>query len=432
MADLIDDLMDIQKEFRDMGDEMSGVGQEMNEQTASIRGTTITQSAEPVWAPSDYKVIPKPNSGMCVKVKDIDASCDMCMQICPSDAIEIDDDGALNIINDRCRKCGLCVAACPTDAMVSSIHSPRALYDKIIKAAELNNMVYVTCTRALGHIPEAGEIVVPCVGCISAEVWYAILCEYANIGIYLPNGICDACRTVTGEEFYTEQISLGESWSGEVVDLEMRESDMDLTADHQAERRQFMNSSLKSLGMTASSITPMTSRLTRATQAIANSTKRINDLQRALNVIAGTKHTEKKRIVTNTRQLFLMALASHPETAENIVFDMPTVTEDCDLCGQCADACPTKAIDVDEDGVSILSTHCVACALCADICPQGAIVFEELPGEVLVIDDGTAAKKQEEEEKRAEQRERGRKMGNRILNTLENLDTSSDEDADEE
>lgn len=414
MADFLDDLIGIQKEFKAITDDIAS-------ETADLRGATV--SAEPVWTPGDYKVVPKGNAAMCVRCKHPDASCDLCMQVCPTDSIWIDDDGSLEIKAD-CRKCGLCVAACPTDALVSSMHGPRMVYDKICKAAEANEMVYVTCTRALGHVPDAAEIVLPCVGALSADVWYSILCEYGNVGIYLPTGICDKCRTTTGEDFYTEQISVGEGWSGETVDLVTRERDLILEVDHQVERKQFVSNSMKSLGMTASKVNPITAKLARAAEKISAHSKQIAELQKSLDRLCGAKSTaEKKRVLTNTRQLLLVALANHPETAENILFDIPVANESCDGCGECADACPTKAIDILNGHAEVLSTHCVACALCMDVCPVGAIDFEECDGTRLIVDDPEAQKKIEEEEKakrqREEAREKGKEYGKKALEFLE-------------
>ena len=415
MADFLDDLIGIQKEFKAITDDIAS-------ETADLRGATV--SAEPVWTPGDYKVVPKGNAAMCVRCKHPDASCDLCMQVCPTDSLEIKAD---------CRKCGLCVAACPTDALVSSMHGPRMVYDKICKAAEANEMVYVTCTRALGHVPDAAEIVLPCVGALSAVVWYSILCEYGNVGIYLPTGICDKCRTTTGEDFYTEQISVGEGWSGETVDLVTRERDLILEVDHQVERKQFVSNSMKSLGMTASKVNPITAKLARAAEKISAHSKQIAELQKSLDRLCGAKSTaEKKRVLTNTRQLLLVALANHPETAENILFDIPVANESCDGCGECAAACPTKAIDILNGHAEVLSTHCVACALCMDVCPVGAIDFEECDGTRLIVDDPEAQKKIEEEEKakrqREEAREKGKEYGKKALEFLERQSDLEDEE----
>ena len=416
MADFLDELIGLQKDFQNiMGD--------ISDETAFVRGATEEESSEPVWTPSDYKVVPKGNSAMCVRCKKEDASCDLCLQVCPTDSIYFDDDGALEIKGD-CRKCGLCVAACPTDALVSSMHAPKMLYDKICKAAEANEMVYVTCTRALGHVPEAAQVVVPCVGAISAEVWYSILCEYGNVAIYLPRGICDKCRTTTGEECYTDAISLGEQWSGETVDLVEHERDMILEVDHQAERKAFVNGSLKSLGMTASKVNPLTAKLARGAEKLAKHSKQITELQKSLDRLAGAKSSEnKKRVLTNTRQLMLVALANHPDTAGNILLDAPRATEKCDGCGECADACPMNAIDIVEGGIHVLTTHCVACALCSDICPLDAIEFVEIDGNRLIVDDPETKKKVEADEKakqeQAEAREKAKKYGQKMINMLE-------------
>ena len=416
MADFLDELIGLQKEFQ-------AITGEISDETAFVRGATVDESSEPVWTPSDYKVVPKGNSAMCVRCKKEDASCDLCLQVCPTDSIFFDDDGALEIKSD-CRKCGLCVAACPTDALVSSLHAPKMVYDKICKAAEANEMVYVTCTRALGHVPEAAQVVLPCVGAISAEVWYAILCEYGNVGIYLPRGICDKCRTTTGEECYTDAISLGESWSGENVDLVERERDMVLEVDHQAERKAFVNGSLKSLGMTASKVNPLTAKLARGAEKLAKHSKQITELQKSLDRLAGAKSTvNKKRVLTNTRQLMLVALANHPDTAGAILLDAPQSTDKCDCCGECADACPMSAIDIVDGGIQVLTTHCVACALCSDVCPQGAIEFVEVDGNRLIVDDPETKKKVEADEKakkqQEENREKAKKYGQKMLDMFE-------------
>ena len=416
MADFLDELIGLQKEFKAITDDIS-------DETADLRGATVNGKPEPVWSPSDYKVVPKANAAMCVRCKVEDASCDLCEQVCPTNAIEFTDDGDVELTKD-CRKCGLCVAACPTDALTSTLYSPRVIYDKICKAAEANEMVYVTCTRALGHAPHEAQVVLPCVGAISAEVWYSILCEYGNVGVYLPRGICDKCRTIGGEDFYTEQISCGESWSGQPVDLEVRERDLVLEVDHQVERKQFVSNTAKSLGMTAAKVNPITAKLARAAEKLSAHTKQINELQKSLDRMCGGKNTvEKSRVLTGTRQLMLVALANHPDTAPNILFDLPVVSDACTGCGECADACPTCAIDVVDGKATIVSTHCVTCSLCADVCPEQAIDFEEFDGTRLIVDDPEAQKKIEadrrEKEQREQAREKSKELGKKALSFLE-------------
>lgn len=417
MADFLDDLIGLQKEFK-------AITEDISEETAELRGVSSDKQATAVWTPGDYKVVPKANVAMCVRCLDPDASCDLCEQVCPTDAIEFTDDGDVEITSD-CRKCGLCVSVCPTDALTSTLYSPRVAYDKICKAAEANEMVYVTCTRALKHAPADAMIVLPCVGAISAETWYAILCEYGNVGVFLPPHICDKCRTRGGEDFYTEQIGCGESWSGETVDLETKERNLVLEVDHQIERKQFVSNTAKSLGMTAAKVNPLTAKLARASQKLAEHTKQITSLQKTLDKMCGGKNSEAKaRVLVPRRQLLLVALANHPETAENILFDLPQMTEACTGCGTCADICPTRAIDIVDGRATVVSSHCVTCSLCADVCPeQDAIEFIEIDARRLIVDDPETRKKIEEKERekkqREEAREKSKEYGKKALDFLE-------------
>ena len=66
---------------------------------------------------------------------------------------------------------------------------------------------------------------------------------------------------------------------------------------------------MKSLGMTAAKVNPITAKLARAAEKISAHTKQINELQKTLDRLCGAKSTtEKKRVLTNTRQLMLVAL----------------------------------------------------------------------------------------------------------------------------
>jgi len=46
----------------------------------------------------------------------------------------------------------------------------------------------------------------------------------------------------------------------------------------------------------------------------------------------------------------------------------------CTGCGQCAEACPTGALEVVEGHAALVDPEaCAYCADCEDLCPQGAI-----------------------------------------------------------
>ena len=51
-----------------------------------------------------------------------------CMSACPVEAMELNSEGIVYIVEERCDACGSCQAACPYDAIV--FHQERAVYLK--------------------------------------------------------------------------------------------------------------------------------------------------------------------------------------------------------------------------------------------------------------------------------------------------------------
>jgi formate hydrogenlyase subunit 6/NADH:ubiquinone oxidoreductase subunit I len=46
----------------------------------------------------------------------------------------------------------------------------------------------------------------------------------------------------------------------------------------------------------------------------------------------------------------------------------------CSLCGVCVERCPTKAVDMTDDGPHIARPEdCTYCTDCEAVCPEGAI-----------------------------------------------------------
>ena len=179
--DLFDDIIEISKGLDFFKDPLGGV-------------TDALDPSAPQWNPADYKERPRGNTIPCLTCKNEKSGCTACMDVCPVNAIEVEED-AIEIL-DSCRKCGLCAAACPTEAIISPRLAPKNLYDDIVSAATSHETAYVTCTRALKRMPRENEVVVACVGDITAETWFSVLADYPNVSVYLPLGVCDKCRNI--------------------------------------------------------------------------------------------------------------------------------------------------------------------------------------------------------------------------------------------
>lgn len=420
---------DIRRETGDFIDDLIGIRNDLRaiqHPFDSMNGEKTAAETKP-WEPSKYKERPKGTAQRCIRIAAGDESvCSACLDVCPTNAITI---GADSIqISDVCRKCGLCLTACPTDAISDRHHLPKGIHDEVAKAATAYEHCYITCTRALGHAPEPNEVVMPCVGVVPPETLFALLTEFPNISVYLPFGICDKCRTTTGEQVFTESIALAERWSGRNVGLEMDEDALDFTVRHSYERTQFVS---EMLGGSASLLGGK--RLSAAqtvAKTISENTARLNAIDRQLDqMVGGTNSAKRRRTLPRRRKLLLGALQKHPELAENVSYEVPVCdSTKCTMCGACGKVCPFNACDVDTSGhFNLADVYCIGCGACVAVCEDGALTMQPGDPSDLLVPDEETAKREEQKAKQKAEIERlkaeGKKNAKKALDFLESLDT---------
>ena len=382
--DLFDDIIDISKGFESLKDPLGGL-------TDAFLGNTDPKVPE--WNPADYKERPRANSLPCLACKSEKSSCKKCVDICPVDAIEIEDGGIE--IRDTCRKCGLCVAACPTEAFVSPRLQPKKFYDAVARAAASHETAYVTCTRALRRIPKESEVVIACVGDVTAETWFSILVDYPNVSVYLPLGICDKCKNSQGEEMLGDAIATAEEWAGAGMGLEVEQKALTCKKRREFERKEFMDNIMRTTGLTVSKLNPATAAIASVAQRLKDHSSQISQLERTLARATGTTTQKRRRILTQGRQLMLSTLQSNPELAENIRVTTPECDfTKCTMCGECVRVCPTHACDLIGAGRFALEpAFCIGCGLCVEVCEEHALTMVEHDGSDLVVPDPEAEKK---------------------------------------
>lgn len=396
--DLLDDIIDISKGLGSLKDPLGSVSD-------VLAGTAAERES---WNPADYKERPRVNTIPCLKCRNSKSGCTACLDACPVDAIEFDDDDEISIL-DTCRKCGLCVAVCPVEAFISPSISPKRLYDQIARAAASHETAYVACTRALKRVPRENEVVVACLGDIPREVWFSILTDFRNVSAYLPLGICDKCRNTTGEEMLGNAIADAEEWSGHALGLEVERDALKCKKRREFERKEFMQNLAKTTGLSVTKLNPATAAVMSVAQRLQKHAERISKLEDQLNKAVGTSTAQRRRVLKERRQLVLSALQEHPKRAKRVQLERPSCDNAaCTLCGECVEACPVHACDLTGSGAfSVEPTYCLGCGLCAEVCDARALRMERVDAEDLVVVDPDAEKKAAA---RAAAREKSEKM----------------------
>jgi MinD superfamily P-loop ATPase len=418
--DFLDDLIDIQTDWQ----QLQGLPSSM------MNSLVADPSERKVFDPADYKEKPFANSNRCLRgAAGREDVCSRCLDVCPVDAITIHKQSVS--ISDTCRKCGLCAAVCPTETFSSRRHMPRQVYDQIARVASAYEHCYVTCTRALKRLPKGNEVTLACVGMISREMWFSLLADYDNISVYLPVGICDRCRTTTGEDTYVEAIGTAEEWADAALGLEVDEKDLDHELTRAYKRSQFMSSAIHSAERLVVRSAPALAGAQAVAKKISDHSKRLDQLQRQLENAVGSKTSSNRaRMLTQSRKLMMGALQHDEGLADFVKLQVPVCDSAlCTLCGECTKVCTTRAIDLDKGGnITVQSPYCVSCGACATVCADGALTMEPMDAHDLVVPDKlaeeVALKKAQAKTKAAKYLEQGKKQLNRAADALERLDGS--------
>ena len=419
--DFLDELIDLQSDWRSL-----------KELPNSMMSSLVDENGErKVFNPADYKEKPFANSNRCLRVSSgRDDVCSRCLEVCPVHSITIHNKSVS--ISEDCRKCGLCAAVCPTEALSTRRHTPRQVYDQIARAASAYEQCYVTCTRALKRLPQGNEVVLACVGAIPLEMWFALMADYDNISVYLPVGICDRCRTTTGEQTYVDAIGTAEEWADAALGLEVDQSEMTHEFTRAYKRSQFVSGAIHSAERLVSRTNPALAGAKAVAKKISDHTQRLNRLQKELeNAVGGKTSNSRMRVLTQSRKLMMGALQHNEDLAERIKLEVPVCDSAlCTMCGECARACSTHALDLDRGGnITIQSAYCVSCGACVTVCEEGALAMEPMDTSELVIPDKVAEevarKKALAKEKAGEYLEQGKRQLNRVADALEKLDDGS-------
>jgi ferredoxin len=278
--------------------------------------------------------------------------CRQCVENCPHNALGIAD-GQVRLRKQDCASCGICLTACPHDAinfpsaMPAEIHSQvHTLLDEQYAGADARGILFV-CPNTMRNLarrnfelaPGWHAIDVPCLGMLTAQ-WLLAPLRLGAGAVGLVPCITD-CRSgridLLRQRVSYCQALLRDGW-------DMPEA-VQLAPTGEAGLRSFLNDDIAFAGF-----------------AFESEPDNAFDYRERIDVVmdvaladgAGTDWT-----------------ITHPASP----FAMARTTDGCTLCGSCAAACPTNALQIKGDQTSETSltfdpTHCVVCEACLPACPE--------------------------------------------------------------
>ena len=324
--DFLDDLIDIQDSLQVLSNPLD----------ALMGSLSIDPNSDKPFEPMDYKEIPWSNANRCLRCASGKAeACSRCLDVCPANCIDIHNQ-SVRIDDEACLQCGLCVAACPTETFNTRRHTSRMLYDQVARAASAYEQCYITCTRALARKPEGNEICLPCVGMLSADIWFSILTDFDNVSVYLPLGVCDRCRTTTGEEAYTQAIATAEEWTGATVGLEVDGNNLNHNFTRAYIRSQFISNAMNGAERLVSASTPVLAGAKAIADRINSHARSLDKLQTQLDDVMGLRTTDMRQsMLTQDRRLVMGALQHDPDLAPYVKLEAPIWdSSKCTVCGE--------------------------------------------------------------------------------------------------
>lgn len=345
----------------------------------------------------------------CVLVRNKNASCLRCAEVCAAGAIAYFEADGLTIDPDLCIGCGTCATACPTCALEALHPTDEHLASEIQRLAAVNasaenpKPLLASCARATKRAKDkamqeskssvfkkaevefdpSGFVQVACLGRLD-ESFYTQAAVHGFHEVDLVCASCDTCRYHKGGELALDVRSSALHLldaHGFAMDIEILEEIPAALIQTQSAKGSFeYDESRRSV-------------LTFANHAAQDSVQTMLDLKPEVEEIP---LGQRLRVQENG------ALPQFLPTRRNRVFNSVTYlgkpvyrtmktrlwgqvsidTEQCNSCRMCATFCPTGALAKfdSEDGtigVDHRSYLCVQCTMCQSICRKEAIKIHD-------------------------------------------------------
>lgn len=319
------------------------------------------------------------NAERCVRSKDRNADCDLCVQRCPTDAISLEN--GVSVDPETCIHCGLCLHTCP----VGVFDGNDGVYKLLYAAEQLVEKEHVEV--ACGHHPtvEQGDpkadAVLRTQGCLTSfgpSAYLGLLAmDVERVTVRL-----DACADCPAHEL-----------CGAVKENVQQAQDM-LAAHDEANRLQTVEETprRKRKRPVYDTNNPNLSRRGLFRMLSMQEQTTASDIApRHAKQIAGDAGPprERRRIRNALHHLFGSDDVTLPSGQGFVDFD---VTDDCTACGLCAKICPNDAMRFESDDgtfhIHFDAAQCTDCGLCTSLCTPDALRRNEFVSWLDVAREG--------------------------------------------
>ena len=373
-----------------------------------MRGRTLNTIVDTLEVLGDIQITIHPER--CVKVRNRNASCTRCLDICPHEALTLNDN-ILEIDASRCIECAICTTVCPTSALEAQQPNDNEILQKSMRILETKDTPPVFACKPLLAVLQGGYdtsrvIELSCLGRLDESTVIALAALGAQ-QLYLAFGPCDTCEIALGRSVSDEVLltlsTLFDAWGLEnplIVSTELpgfvtlHESDSLLSEDEDGLSRREFFTQLK-VGVQDATVQAASTML-RTPQPVSKTPRKT--------FVKVMQDGTLPHFIPNRRELLLDYLEQIGEVQEDFIdtrlWGMLTIDQStCNSCRMCATFCPTGAIVKYDDpancadgGPSIGSTvsstvdsavssmgiehypaDCVQCRLCEDICPSKSV-----------------------------------------------------------
>lgn len=334
------------------------------------------------WGKAPLRIIPY----YCLPLRSPKASCRLCVENCPANALEIKQD-SIKVIDDQCTGCAICSNLCPTGVFEMANFDSHAFFEKaqahIVRggAVERSSTAKIECYKVPFDYSTASSLRLPCLAHITPSLILRILSLGANQIVIRDAGICDVCESKCGDKVANntvsetqkllKQIGLGQkvfivTEGVSINNLIFEDGRLkDYKDEPEMSRRQVFSAFKK-----------------EAVKGVSNLIE-----ENTLTSVRG-KEALKKSIPKERENLLKMLAASISTLGKaqckiqinSHIFPTVTINTGCDICQLCGLFCPTDALVIEDTekgrGIVFKAASCIGCSICVDVCAKKVLSLE--------------------------------------------------------